>query len=273
MVSGCSQVCCVATEHLSGSRQIVRPPFPRFLAWIRVHALERSLFKEVSVCFLPEAHGKGALDGHFGCMLQWVNSVVGAKVISSSKDCLTQPRSIECSSSSQMRLSRARQAVPGAVVPSRRPAATRKWTSARHGTMRSFASAAPRCRPARDSLGSASRCGSRISVSIPKPSSPSHLSPSVLYRGPLKRNFCMGPPALAQRAQVQRYLLRRALSAVSPPLSRHVCDGIFVWVSSSCCFPESLRQTFGQQWVRACRPSSVQYICATPPHLLDGCGQ
>ena len=28
LVFGCSQVCCVATEHLSGSRQIVRPPPP-----------------------------------------------------------------------------------------------------------------------------------------------------------------------------------------------------------------------------------------------------
>ena len=41
---------------------------------------------------------------------------------------------------------------------------------------------------------------------------------------------------LAQRAQLQRYLLCRAGSVVFTPLSRHVCDGIVVWIGSSCCY-------------------------------------
>ena len=64
---------CYAGHHFRSSRS---------LAWILVHALETYPLKEVSVCFFPEGHGKGAVDGHCGCMRHWVNFVAGTKVIS-----------------------------------------------------------------------------------------------------------------------------------------------------------------------------------------------
>ena len=61
------------TTPCEGTVTVVFTPAP-LASWYGsscMHALETSLFKEVKVCFLPEAHGQGALDGHFGCMLHW----------------------------------------------------------------------------------------------------------------------------------------------------------------------------------------------------------
>ena len=45
-----------------------------------MHALETYPLKVVSVCFFPEGHGKGTVDGHFGCMRHWVKCVAGNDV-------------------------------------------------------------------------------------------------------------------------------------------------------------------------------------------------
>ena len=129
--------------------------------------------------------------------------------------------------------------VPGGVMPPRRPAASRRWMSARDGTVRSFA--AFRCRPARDSLGSASRCGSRFQCLSPSRPALDTFTERCVPRS-AQAQFLHELPVLAQCAQVQRYLLWR-LSAVSP-LSKHVRDGIVV-CKSTCCYQESPRQTFG----------------------------
>ena len=55
--------CCDARRQFRSSR---------FRAWILVSALETYPFKEMSVCFFPDGHGNGAVDGHF-----WMQTLLG----------------------------------------------------------------------------------------------------------------------------------------------------------------------------------------------------
>ena len=212
----------MAVEHLSGSRQIVRPPPSPSASWQGSSCMlwRRVCSKEVGFRVLL-SRGSWFLRSRLSLRLrappgQWRRWREGHL----SKDCLAQRGA---STMVNIRGSRRKcgswnAPVAGALCRSWCSGALKAATSARDGAVSFFASASLQCRPARDSLGWASRCGSLISVSVPTPSSASHFHRAFCAEVRSSAIFVCTPSCCAVCPRSNDASFWGAFGAASPPL-------------------------------------------------------